>query len=109
MKKQAIIILAVVLFSLPQTKAVDPALDDQGHVYQWTQRYIEKAAGARTGGLINPHVIEGPDPAETDGQQCWVIKVAFHVEGDNNQQHVATVFITKELGPGHVIGCSLDE
>ena len=105
MKNQAIIILAVVLFSLPQTKAGDPALDDQGHVYQWTQRYIEKAADA---GLINPHVIEGPTPAETDGQQCWVIKVAFHVEGDNNQ-HVATVFITKEFGPGHVIGCSLDE
>jgi hypothetical protein len=84
------------------------ALDRLGdRPYQWTQRYIEQASGVSAWGLIDPKVTYGPDPTTKDGKNCWLIKVSFHAPGDN-RMHCAVVYITEEIGPEHVVDCTID-
>jgi hypothetical protein len=51
-------------------------------------------SGSR-GQLVNPHVIKGPlGPIDYRGTQCWIIEVAFRVQGDN-RQHLVVVGVTE--------------
>jgi hypothetical protein len=75
--------------------------------YQWTLRYIEQAAGVGVGQLIAPNVTFGPYATAYNKQKCWMVKVTFHVPGDN-RQHLAIVYEEPVIGPEHVIGCVID-
>jgi hypothetical protein len=87
--------------------AADHSLDQPGRLYGWTQRYIERAAGVGFGKLINPGVTYGPYRTKLDGSQCWLLKVTFHVAGDN-KEHCAIVYVTQQIGRNHVISCKID-